>query len=79
MDMEGHLGVPSSSTKISKERDQANNIDIDVDTFAIGQSKRLQRVFYEVVPEGEVGHETSCSTSILTHAFSNPLSPSTWI
>jgi hypothetical protein len=55
MEMEGHLGVSTSNDpRAQRDRQMANSIDVDVDTFAIGQSKRFQRVFYEVVPEGQV-------------------------
>ncbi|KAG8836080.1 hypothetical protein FRC17_010013 [Serendipita sp. 399] len=49
-DMERYLGVQTSS---HKSRELAEQIDIDVDTHAIGSSNKLQRVFYELVPEGQ--------------------------
>jgi hypothetical protein len=64
MEMEGHLGVSTSNdARAHKDRQVANSIDVDVDTFAIGQSKRLQRVFYEVVPEGEVRYDYIANTT----------------
>jgi hypothetical protein len=58
MEMEGHLGVSTSNDpRVLKDRQMANSIDVDVDIFAIGQSNRFQRVFYEVVPEGQVRYD----------------------
>ncbi|KAG8839386.1 hypothetical protein FRC18_011497 [Serendipita sp. 400] len=54
-DMERYLGVqaPSPGNRKGMPRDLARQIDSDVDVHAIGSSNRLQRVFYELVPEGE--------------------------
>ncbi|PVF99865.1 hypothetical protein CPB86DRAFT_796241 [Serendipita vermifera] len=53
--MERYLGVPPANAekdrKFVRARDVANRIDLDLDTFSIGESDRLQRVFFEVVPE----------------------------
>ncbi|KIM32941.1 hypothetical protein M408DRAFT_189572 [Serendipita vermifera MAFF 305830] len=56
-DMERYLGVPAPSAErdrpVVKDRQVSNQIDVDFDKFSIGKSKHLQRVFFEVVPEGE--------------------------
>jgi hypothetical protein len=52
--MERHLGVPPPHVEKDRKykgREVANRIDLDLDTFSIGESERLQRVFFEVVPE----------------------------
>jgi hypothetical protein len=64
MEMEGHLGVSTSNDpRALKDRQMANGIDVDVDIFAIGQSNRFQRVFYEVVPEGQVRYDYIANTT----------------
>lgn len=54
--MERYLGVPSRARdrQIAKDRQVSDTIDADFDNFSIGKSKHLQRVFFEVVPEGQV-------------------------
>lgn len=56
--MERYLGVSGGQDEknraVVRERRRANNIDMDVDTYRIGQSRKLQRVFFEVVEEGQV-------------------------
>jgi len=57
-DMERYLGVPAPSAErdrqIVKDRQVPDKIDIDFDNFSIVESKRLQRVFFEMAPEGQV-------------------------
>jgi hypothetical protein len=59
--MERYLGVPAPNAErdrqVVKDRQISDRIDVDFDTFSIGKSKQLQRVFFEVVPEGQVGFD----------------------
>ncbi|CAG7851707.1 SubName: Full=Uncharacterized protein {ECO:0000313/EMBL:CCA68742.1} [Serendipita indica DSM 11827] len=53
--MERYLGAQIDPYDKSRQaaRDSANRIDIDVHTHSIGESTRLQRVYFEMVPEGQ--------------------------
>jgi hypothetical protein len=69
-DMERYLGVPAPSAEqdrqVVKDRQVSDRIDVNFDTFSIGKSKQLQRVFFEVVPEGQVGFDHANYRTLLT-------------